>query len=255
MRSTAATALLGSRLVLVPYRLHHVPKYHAWMQDEQLRELTGSELLSTEEEVDMCRSWASDEDKATFILLDIDILRKRFAIDEEAAQGAPRSADAAAAVFARLSESDAATRHAAEVDAMVGDVNFFLHPGWEGGEVGEDGEEDEREGAEMEIMIAEPAARRKGFASEAVRMMMLFGVRGMLRAEGESRVQLRRFRVKIGDANVASLALFRERLGFALHSHSDFFNETELVRRVDDETVAAWTQATGLTFQTYPDDL
>jgi hypothetical protein len=53
MRANAHTALIADRTVLVPYGRQHVPKYHAWMQDAQMRELTASEELSIEEEYEM----------------------------------------------------------------------------------------------------------------------------------------------------------------------------------------------------------
>ena len=37
-------AIEGERVVLVPYEAAHVPTYHGWMADEELLELTGSEL-------------------------------------------------------------------------------------------------------------------------------------------------------------------------------------------------------------------
>jgi len=49
------TILVGSKVVLVPYRPEHVPKYHQWMLDEELRSLTASDPLSLEEEYEMQR--------------------------------------------------------------------------------------------------------------------------------------------------------------------------------------------------------
>uniref|UniRef100_A0A914XQ94 N-acetyltransferase domain-containing protein n=1 Tax=Plectus sambesii TaxID=2011161 RepID=A0A914XQ94_9BILA len=92
MRENATTQLVGDKLILIPYLAEHVPKYHGWMQDEQLRAQTASEPLTLEEEYDMQRSWAEDADKCTFIILS----RERLLAG------------------------------ASSVNAMVGDVNLFF---------------------------------------------------------------------------------------------------------------------------------
>ncbi|XP_066148163.1 N-acetyltransferase 9-like protein, partial [Euwallacea fornicatus] len=64
------TTIRGSKVVLVPYKKMHVPKYHEWMKSEELQSLTASEPLTIEEEYDMQKSWQIDENKCTFIVLD-----------------------------------------------------------------------------------------------------------------------------------------------------------------------------------------
>ena len=49
-------------------RPQHVPTYHSWMQDEVIRQQTGSEPLTLEAEYDMCASWKEDQDSETFEL-------------------------------------------------------------------------------------------------------------------------------------------------------------------------------------------
>lgn len=93
MKCNADIQIVGSKVVLVPYKKKHVQKYHEWMQDPSLQEATASEPLSIDEEYSMQKSWAEDEDKCTFIVLD-----RR----------------------AEMAEME-------EVDAMVGDVNLFFN--------------------------------------------------------------------------------------------------------------------------------
>jgi len=49
-------------VVLLPYHRRHVPRYHAWMTSEALREQTASEPLSLEDEYAMQASWHVDSD-------------------------------------------------------------------------------------------------------------------------------------------------------------------------------------------------
>ncbi|WKX99539.1 hypothetical protein Q1695_014429 [Nippostrongylus brasiliensis] len=101
MRLNENTKIIGEKVVLVPYEEKHVPNYHRWMEDAELRRLTGSERLSLEEEYEMQRNWRLDEDKLTFIILS----KKR--------------------VDACCSEAE----------SMVGDVNVFLQDEGQSGEL------------------------------------------------------------------------------------------------------------------------
>ena len=69
MKQNYYSCLSGSKCLLVPYRPEHVPNYHKWMQDPYLLEMTGSEPLNYEEEIQMQQSWRKDEEKCTFIVL------------------------------------------------------------------------------------------------------------------------------------------------------------------------------------------
>lgn len=62
--------IIGSNVILFPYKERHVLKYHSWMQNSDLLELTASEPLTLVEEYEMQKSWLNDEDKCTFIILD-----------------------------------------------------------------------------------------------------------------------------------------------------------------------------------------
>ncbi|XP_030848403.1 N-acetyltransferase 9-like protein [Strongylocentrotus purpuratus] len=70
MRINESTCIIGTNVVLVPYKDFHVPRYHEWMKSTELQELTASEPLSLEEEYEMQKSWFQDENKCTFIMLD-----------------------------------------------------------------------------------------------------------------------------------------------------------------------------------------
>ncbi|XP_049888078.1 alpha/beta-tubulin-N-acetyltransferase 9 isoform X1 [Pectinophora gossypiella] len=70
MKLNSNTEIIGQKVMLVPYRDYHVPKYHIWMKSEELQKLTASEPLTLDEEYEMQKSWREDEDKCTFIILD-----------------------------------------------------------------------------------------------------------------------------------------------------------------------------------------
>ncbi|KAK7111397.1 alpha/beta-tubulin-N-acetyltransferase 9-like [Littorina saxatilis] len=177
MKLNENTMIVGRKVLLVPYERHHVPKYHEWMKSEELQILTASEPLSLEEEFNMQRSWRDDENKCTFIVLD----KSRY--ETQAEKG---------------------TQEQAEIDSMVGDVNFFL--------------DETKQVAEVEIMIAEPDARGHGIGREALCSMLQFGM---------ETIGVRKFEAKIGLQNEPSIKLFTS-LGFAETSRSEVFQEITL---------------------------
>ncbi|KAJ1359634.1 hypothetical protein KIN20_018408 [Parelaphostrongylus tenuis] len=78
-----------------------------------------------------------------------------------------------------------------EVESMIGDVNLFVSS--------------DRHSGELEVMIAERAARCSGAATEAVTLMISYAMKEL---------QMKHFFVKITDDNTASLHLFEHKLNF-----------------------------------------
>lgn len=93
MRDNEFTKIVGTNVILVPYRKKHVERYHEWMKSEELRYFTGSEILTLAEEYQMQKRWHQDQDKCTFIILDKSIF----------------------------------TETENEIEAMVGDTNLFFN--------------------------------------------------------------------------------------------------------------------------------
>lgn len=75
-----------------------------------------------------------------------------------------------------------------EMENMVGDVNLFMN------------DYDNAFNAEIEVMIADPHYRRRGLASEALKLMIHYGT---------NHLKMTRFFAKIGETNLASIALFK----------------------------------------------
>lgn len=100
-----------------------------------------------------------------------------------------------------------------ELAGMAGDVNLFLN------------DPDDPAASEIDVMVAAQRHRRRGFATEAVQLMMHVA---------EEALGVRTFRAKIKLDNAPSLALFA-RLGFAEEARVEVFNEVHLVKSVSGE--------------------
>lgn len=123
-----------------------------------------------------------------------------------------------------------------EIDAMVGDTNLFLRRDNDDGE----------NLAEVEIMIAEKAARGRRLGWEAVAMMMRYG-------REELGVGL--FEAKVKDGNEPSHAMFAK-LGFVKEGRSEVFQEVTYRMRVGEEEGEPrrdflWEQTKGRAVETY----
>ncbi|CAD7668227.1 unnamed protein product [Nyctereutes procyonoides] len=90
-----------------------------------------------------------------------------------------------------------------EESCMAGDVNLFLT------NVGDPSL------GEIEVMIAEPSCRGKGFGTESVLMMMSYGV---------TKLGLTKFEAKIGQGNEPSIRMF-QKLHFEQVAVSSVFQE------------------------------
>ncbi len=70
MKENFNLSVMGEKVHLVPYRKKFVPRYHQWMQDDYILQMTASEPLTIEEEYEMQQSWKNDKMKCTFIVLE-----------------------------------------------------------------------------------------------------------------------------------------------------------------------------------------
>ncbi|CDU23739.1 related to N-acetyltransferase [Sporisorium scitamineum] len=267
MKINRNTVLVGQRVVLVPYRKHHVPRYHEWMKDPLIQEQTASEPLSLEEEFEMQQSWAVDEDKLTFIIL---------ARPEEQAGGEIGEAGLDKSVQTLVSDCK-----------MVGDVNIFFNLRHEDDDEEEQGSsamtKDQQQAsptfadfdAECEIMIAaEHSYRRKGIAREALQMMFSFvtahptptGQASSAASSVESAapittigphcslpIPLEWLICKISLKNTPSINLF-ESLGFTRQSVSEVWQEVEMRYANKDATLRKQFQESITQVLFWPDE-
>lgn len=218
MLLNAETAISTSAVLLVPYSKWHVPRYHEWMKDEEIQQATASEPLTLEEEYAMQQSWRQDPDKLTFI-----ICLPAQSSHQETGISTPLRP-----------EDDSPER-------MVGDINLFLRI-----DDGEEGASVPQIIGEIELMIAEKQNQRKGFGRAALLAFLRYIVDHEAAILGEfvgrdakgtagSGAGGWRFSclsVKIGQANVRSLALFESVLFRKVADEPNYFGEFEL-RRTD----------------------
>ena len=191
---------------------HHVPTYHAWMQDADLRAATASELLSTEEEYEMQANWRMDNDKLTFIIC------------------SPPSPKHDKAYTCKPGLYD-------NPETMIGDINLFLSIDYE--EENDDTADDcHRIIGEIELMIAKGESRRKGFGKVAIQIFISYVLSDWDNIAKEfvlerrnqlgSDPQLSFLRAKINQTNTGSIHLF-ESLGFRRTKGGvNYFGEVEL---------------------------
>ncbi|XP_016075844.1 PREDICTED: N-acetyltransferase 9 isoform X1 [Miniopterus natalensis] len=109
-----------------------------------------------------------------------------------------------------------------EESCMAGDVNLFLT------DLGDPSL------GEIEVMIAEPSCRGRGFGTEAVLMMMSYGkevgadsVGRSAQAPGVTKLGLTKFEAKIGQGNEPSIRMF-QKLHFEQVAVSSVFQEVTL---------------------------
>uniref|UniRef100_A0A8C5R4W4 Alpha/beta-tubulin-N-acetyltransferase 9 n=1 Tax=Leptobrachium leishanense TaxID=445787 RepID=A0A8C5R4W4_9ANUR len=118
-----------------------------------------------------------------------------------------------------------------EEQCMVGDVNLFLI------------DSENPAIAEIEIMIAEPGFRGRGFGEESVRLMLFYGVTAL---------EISTFQAKIGLANLTSLRLFHK-LHFQDVSVSEVFEEVTLRWEVTEPEKQQLIKTCPVTLTTYKD--
>ncbi|KAK4114502.1 hypothetical protein N656DRAFT_796153 [Canariomyces notabilis] len=215
MRLNESTAVSTTKVLLVPYKRHHVPTYHSWMEDPAIQEATASEPLTLDEEYENQASWRASHDKLTFIVC-------------QPLSSAP----------AHVSSIPAGGPDAPE--RMVGDVNLFLYPDEE-----DDDEAPDSTAAsprfcvgEVDIMIADPRHRGKGLGRAVVQAFLQYISRnldGLMQEYAQDKdmptpPRLRLLMAKINQGNAKSIALFKS-LGFEQEGGVSYFGEVKLVLR------------------------
>ncbi|KAK2752359.1 hypothetical protein FQN55_007399 [Onygenales sp. PD_40] len=239
------TAITSSRVLLVPYSKHHVPRYHEWMQDPEIQQATASEPLSLADEYAMQTSWRTDADKLTFIIC------------MPLAVSAPALAERVMDVNTSTTSLSPVTLGDESVDApaaMLGDVNLFLRVDDDEDEDGDVGDGETKVVGEIELMIAERGNQGKGYGRAGLVCFLKYVadneggiVRGFTASLPSSSSspssssasptaaggdKLAYLVAKIGAENTRSLGLF-ESVGFKRVSEKpNVFGEVELRREM-----------------------
>jgi RimJ/RimL family protein N-acetyltransferase len=161
----------------------------------------------------MQQSWRLDHDKLTFIIC--------------------------TAPLASLSPKTITPTLHDTPETMIGDVNLFIYPD---PDFDPSNTDSDHPGsipliAELEIMLAPPSSRRKGYATQALRAFMnyissperLSRILEEYRLGSDERSEryLKYLRVKVDQGNSASLGLFGK-VGFERVGEVNYFGEVEL---------------------------
>ncbi|KAL6765195.1 GNAT domain-containing protein [Haematococcus lacustris] len=140
-------------------------------------------------------------------------------IEEEYAMQASWRDDEAKCTFIILDTSQPDTPGTGQHGGMMaGDVNLYLN------------DPDSQGVAEIEVMVAEPACRRRGIAREALQLVQAYAVQ---------RLAVVRFRAKVLEDNEPSLRLFKQ-LGYSEARRVQVFKEVHL--ELGREDGAHWEQ-------------
>lgn len=102
-----------------------------------------------------------------------------------------------------------------EIASLIGDTNLFLTSS----------QDNNQKCAEIEIMIAEPEARSKGYGLQATSLMLNYGMQYL---------KIKLFFAKIGMNNYKSLKMF-EKLHFKEQERSIVFQEITMLKTVTSE--------------------
>ncbi|EFP06160.1 hypothetical protein CRE_05830 [Caenorhabditis remanei] len=192
MKLNEKVEIVAKKCILVPYEPCHVEKYHKWMEDEEIRRLTGSERLTIEEEYEMQRSWREDEDKLTFI-----VLSKENELDE--------------------------------TSRMLGDVNLFISKSTSSEDESEEVTEGE---VEIMIAEASGRGKGIGEEAVSLIISWAYKLADQnvinLLISPFQNLSICVFRARITDDNTPSLSLFEKKLGFNRMKHSSAFKEYTL---------------------------
>jgi RimJ/RimL family protein N-acetyltransferase len=195
-----------------PFLFH---EYHSFPNSnfKALQLATASEPLSLADEYSMQQSWRLDHDKLTFIIC---------------------TAPTASPSLSNITP----TQHDTP-ETMIGDVNLFIYPD---PDFDPSNTDSDHPGsipliAELEIMLAPPSSRRKGYATQALRAFMnyissperLSRILEEYRLGSDERSEryLKYLRVKVDQGNSASLGLFGK-VGFERVGEVNYFGEVEL---------------------------
>ncbi|OQU96145.1 Acetyltransferase GNAT domain-containing protein [Cladophialophora immunda] len=237
MRINEHTCVSTTKVVLVPYSTHHVPKYHGWMKDPDIQEATASEPLTLEEEYAMQRSWRDDADKLTFIICRP---HHRDGVGRREQQSHAQAEEG---------KDPLDRQYQCEIDAMIGDVNLFISTADD-----DSGHGGEILVGELELMIAEAAHQRQGYGRAALLAFLKYIVhyeseilaefqqaagdnhdaqhhRGPVAAAPTLDSDRHRFdhlSVKIGRTNSRSMALFESLAFRKTREAPSYFGEYEL---------------------------
>jgi len=217
--------LYGYNLIFVPYLHCHIRTYHKWMSNPTLLETTNSLPMSLENEIKIQKPWRENSKKCTFILL----INELCSNELKSYKNGHIVVNEVMLDIRGLEPND--NKVVIEnVHAMTGDINLFLstiddssscanNDSHESNTIRSVKTPQHRQQAEISIMIANENYQRKRYGTEAVCLIMIYGIQ---------KLDIKRYFVKIHVNNIASRHLFEDKIGFKICKYLPCFKEIEL---------------------------
>ena len=212
------TAVMGTKVELIPYRQKHVPQMHQWFMDDEDLADTMCGCTTLPQEYRQQAKWRDSTEHLSFLISsradfgqvigDVHLLYEKDEPeddeDEATAPAVEAVGDAEGAEAPGLPAADEVPQNLdgwSREDVLGPRADSFFHE------------------AEILVMIADPAFRRGGFAQEAVVRLMQYAV---------AVIGTKRFIAKIDDENEASMGLFTKKLGFRVYERNEDFEMTHV---------------------------
>eukprot|EP00347_Sterkiella_histriomuscorum_P006933 403350879 len=186
-----------------------VSGYCEWMKDPFIQEMTSTEEMSLDEHYQIQKDYIlKSNEQVIFLIMDLN------SNQETQEQVSIQNLSNLIRLIQNHNKDQPETKIDISKVKLIGDINLFLKRN----------NDDPLQG-ELNIMIAEKQAQRKGLAQETIMLIMKYGAQ---------KFGLTNYIAKISMKNLASINLFKK-LGFKVIEELEVFEEIHFGKQVDED--------------------